>query len=45
MLSLLTIAVVSDSGTDEPMGVQGELAINIVDGKHFYELTYTLPTK
>jgi len=39
---LLSIAVVPDSGTDELIGIRGELAINIVDGKHLYELSYTL---
>jgi hypothetical protein len=43
--SLLSIAVVPDSGTDELTGIRGELAINIVDGQHFYEFTYTLPAK
>ena len=38
----LTITVVPDSGTGELAGLTGKMAINIVDGKHFYEFEYTL---
>ncbi|MBA3825391.1 MAG: DUF3224 domain-containing protein [Ktedonobacterales bacterium] len=38
----LTIAVVPDSGTEQLVGLSGTLAITIVDGKHSYDLTYTL---
>ena len=38
----LSIAVVPDSGTGELVGLAGKMAINIVDGKHFYEFEYTL---
>ena len=38
----LVITVVPDSGTGELLGLAGTLAINIVDGKHFYEFDYTL---
>ena len=38
----LLITVVPDSGTGELLGLAGTLAINIVDGKHFYEFDYTL---
>jgi Protein of unknown function (DUF3224) len=38
----MTIAVVPDSGTDELAGLSGNLSIEIVDGKHFYDLDYTL---
>ena len=38
----LVITVVPDSGTGELIGLAGTLAINIVDGKHFYEFDYTL---
>lgn len=38
----LLITVVPDSGTGELIGLAGTLAINIVDGKHFYEFDYTL---
>jgi Protein of unknown function (DUF3224) len=39
----LTVTVVPDSGTGELTGLAGTLAINIVDGKHFYALDYMLP--
>jgi hypothetical protein len=39
----LTITVVPDSGTDQLVGITGEMAIRIEDGKHFYDLDYTLP--
>jgi len=38
----LTVTVVPDSGTGELAGLAGTLAIKIVDGKHFYEIEYTL---
>jgi hypothetical protein len=38
----LTIIVVPDSGTDQLVGLAGTLAIDIVDGKHFYDFEYTL---
>jgi hypothetical protein len=37
------IAIVPDSGTGELAGIAGALTIRIVDGKHFYDLDYTLP--
>jgi len=40
----LRIAVVPDSGTDQLTGIAGRMSITIdKDGKHFYELEYTLP--
>lgn len=39
----LTLTVVPDSGTDELEGLRGKMAIDIVDGKHFYTLDYSLP--
>lgn len=39
----LVITVVPDSGTDQLVGITGEMAIRIEDGKHFYDLEYTLP--
>jgi len=40
----LKIAVVPDSGTDQLTGIAGRMSITIdKDGKHFYELEYTLP--
>lgn len=38
----LSITVVPDSGTGELVGLVGEMTINIVDGKHFYEFEYAL---
>ena len=38
----LTITVVPDSGTGELSGIAGTMTIQITDGKHFYELDYTL---
>lgn len=38
----LTIAVVPDSGTGQLVGLAGQMSIDIVDGKHFYEFEYTL---
>jgi Protein of unknown function (DUF3224) len=39
----LTVTVVPDSATGELAGLTGTLAINIVDGEHFYALDYALP--
>lgn len=40
----LTITIVPDSGTDELKGIKGTMKINIAsDGKHSYDLEYTLP--
>ena len=40
----LTIVIVPDSGTDGLSGISGRMTIDIQPGgKHFYELTYTLP--
>jgi hypothetical protein len=39
----LTVAVVPDSGTGQLTGLAGKMAITIVDGKHSYDLEYTLP--
>ena len=35
--------VVPDSGTDELVGLTGEFKIVIVNGKHSYEFSYSLP--
>ena len=41
----LSIVVVPDSGTGELLGLSGRMKINIAaDGKHSYELDYTLNT-
>ena len=39
----LSITVVPDSGTGALTGLSGSMTINIADGKHFYDFTYTLP--
>ena len=39
----LTINVVPDSGTNQLSGITGTMTIRIADGKHFYDLDYTLP--
>lgn len=39
----LSISVVADSGTDDLTGLTGTFEIQIVDGEHFYEFTYSLP--
>lgn len=42
----LTIQVVPDSGTGELAGISGNMKINIAaDGKHSYEMEYTLAGK
>jgi hypothetical protein len=38
----LTITVVPDSGIGQLVGLAGKMAININDGKHFYDFEYTL---
>jgi len=38
----LSVTVVPDSGTDRLKGLSGRMAIQIVDGKHFYEFDYEL---
>jgi len=38
----LTIIVVPDSGTGECAGLAGTMTITIADGKHSYDLEYTL---
>jgi Protein of unknown function (DUF3224) len=39
----MDIAIVPDSGSGELAGISGTLKIIITDGKHSYELEYTLP--
>ncbi len=39
----LTIIVAPDSGSGELVGLTGTMEINIADGKHSYDLHYTLP--
>ena len=38
----LSVTVVPDSGTGELAGLRGRMAIDIVDGAHFYTLDYAL---
>jgi hypothetical protein len=38
----LTVTVVPDSGTGELEGLSGRMSIQIVEGKHLYELDYAL---
>jgi hypothetical protein len=38
----LSITIVPDSGTGELSGIAGRMDIEIVDGKHHYELDYSL---
>lgn len=38
----LDLTVVPDTGTDALTGLRGRIAIDIVDGKHFYTFDYTL---
>jgi len=39
----LSVTIVPDSGTEQLEGIAGTLSITITDGKHFYDLDYTLP--
>jgi hypothetical protein len=39
----LLITIVPDSGAGELTGIAGSLAITITDGRHDYDLSYTLP--
>lgn len=39
----LSVTVVPDSGTGELEGLEGSFEITVADGKHSYELTYSLP--
>jgi Protein of unknown function (DUF3224) len=38
----LVVTVVPDSGTGELAGLTGKMAIEITQGKHFYDFEYTL---
>ena len=40
----LLISVVPDSGTGALTGIDGPMTIRIVDGEHFYEFDYSLPS-
>lgn len=43
--SALSVEIAPDSGTGELKGITGTLGIEIKDGKHFYDLAYSLPAK
>ena len=43
-VATLTVTVVPDSGTGQLTGIAGRMTIIIADGKHSYELEYTLGT-
>lgn len=38
----LSVTIVPDSGTGDLAGISGKMEITIADGKHFYELAYTI---
>jgi hypothetical protein len=38
----LTITIAPDSGTGELVGIAGKMDIQIVDGRHYYEIDYEL---
>ena len=38
----LSLTVVPDSGSDALTGLRGNIAIDIVDGKHYYTFDYEL---
>jgi hypothetical protein len=38
----LTITIVPDSGTGELTGISGRVNIEIIEGKHFYEIDYAI---
>ncbi|WJG09233.1 DUF3224 domain-containing protein [Aliiglaciecola sp. LCG003] len=38
----LTISIIPDSGTDQLTGISGSMEIEIVDGKHLYNLNYLI---
>ncbi len=38
----LSVTVVPDSGTDQLVGLAGQMTIKIADGKHSYDFEYTL---
>lgn len=40
--SSLSVTVVPDSGTEELIGLTGNMAINIADGKHSYDFEYSI---
>lgn len=41
----MAITIVPDSGTDELTGIEGSEKVTIENGKHLYDLEYTLPSE
>ena len=41
----LSVTVVPDSGTRDLAGIAGTMTVIIAEGKHSYELAYTLPSE
>lgn len=39
----LEVAIVKGSGTDALVGITGRMTIHVEDGRHTYEIDYTLP--
>jgi len=39
----ISVTIVPDSGSGQLTGIYGSMTIEIADGKHFYDLAYTLP--
>ena len=39
----MTVIVVPGSGSGDLSGIAGAFAIDIADGRHYYDLSYTLP--
>lgn len=39
----LSVIIAPDSGTGALEGIEGSFSIEMKDGKHFYDLAYTLP--
>ena len=42
--SLLSITIVPGSGTGELRGITGKIDVNVVEGKHLYEIDYAFGT-
>ena len=42
-VSSLSVTVAPDSGTEQLTGITGTMQIIVTDGKHSYELNYSLP--
>ena len=38
-----SITVIPDTGTDQLVGLVGQMTIDIIDGQHFYNFEYQLP--